>query len=268
MVSIITLTTDFGLADGYVGTMKGVILGIAPTVTIVDISHDIAPQDVREAAYTLYAAYPYFPQGTIHVVVVDPGVGSERRAIALRTPQAAFVAPDNGVLSYVVAGERVEQMVELTNSRYHLSPVSYTFHGRDIFAPAAAHLARGIPLAELGQPLTEIITFPIPRPQIRPDGTIVGQVIHVDRFGNLITSITSKDLVDHSPPGGSVVKIKGQSIRGIVNTYAEVTPGKLLALIGSEGHLEISVSGSSASQTLAAKAGDEVLLKVEGHEDR
>lgn len=267
-MSIITLTTDFGLADGYVGTMKGVILGIAPTVTIVDISHDIAPQDVREAAYTLYAAYPYFPQGTIHVVVVDPGVGSERRAIALQTPQAAFVAPDNGVLSYVVARENVEEIVNLTDPHYHLSPVSRTFHGRDIFAPAAAHLARGIPLAELGEPLTEIITFPLPRPQIRPDGTIVGQVIHVDRFGNLITSITSKDLADHSPLRESVVKIKGQSIRGIVNTYAEVTPGKLLALIGSEGHLEISVSGGSASRTLEAKVGDEVLLKVEGYEDR
>jgi len=266
-VSIITLTTDFGLADGYVGTMKGVILDIAPTATIVDISHEITPQDVREAAYVLYAATPYFPQGTIHVVVVDPGVGSQRRAIALRTPQATFVAPDNGVLSYVVAGERVEEIAHLTNPRYHLSPVSRTFHGRDIFAPAAAHLARGVRLAELGEPLREIITFPLPRPQVRPDGAIVGQVIHVDRFGNLITSIMSKDLADHSPLRKSVVKIRGQSIRGIVNTYAEVTAGKLLALIGSEGYLEISVSGGSASQTLEAKAGDEVLLKVEGHED-
>jgi S-adenosylmethionine hydrolase len=266
-VSIITLTTDFGLADGYVGTMKGVILDIAPTATIVDISHEITPQDVRGAAYVLYAATPYFPQGTIHVVVVDPGVGSQRRAIALRTPQATFVAPDNGVLSYVVAGERVEEIAHLTNPRYHLSPVSRTFHGRDIFAPAAAHLARGIRLAELGEPLREIITFPLPRPQVRPDGAIVGQVIHVDRFGNLITSIMSKDLADHSPLRKSVVKIRGQSIRGIVNTYAEVTAGKLLALIGSEGYLEISVSGGSASQTLEAKAGDEVLLRVEGHED-
>lgn len=268
-MSIITLTTDFGLADGYVGTMKGVILGIDPTAAIVDISHDIAPQDVREAAYILYAAYPYFPQGTIHVVVVDPGVGSERRAIALRTSQATFVAPDNGVLSYVVAGEKkVEEIVDLTNPGYHLSPVSCTFHGRDIFAPAAAHLARGIPLTELGQPLTEIVAFSLPRPQLRPDGTIVGQVIHVDRFGNLITSIMSKDLAGHSPLRESVVKIKGQSIRGIVNTYAEVTPGKLLTLIGSEDHLEISASGGSASRTLEAKVGDEVLLEVEGHEDR
>lgn len=275
-MSIITLTTDFGLADGYVGTMKGVILGIAPTATIVDISHDIpppSPQDwgvrgVREAAYTLYTTYPYFPQGTIHVVVVDPGVGSERQAIALRTPQAIFVAPDNGVLSYVLVRERVEEIVHLTNPHYHLSPVSRTFHGRDIFAPAAAHLARGIPLAELGEPLMEIIAFPLPRPQVRPDETIVGQVIHIDRFGNLITSIMATDLADSYPLREAVVEIKGQSIRGIVNTYAEVAPGKLLALIGSSDHLEISVSGGSASRTLQAKVGDEVLLKVKGHEDR
>jgi hypothetical protein len=267
-VSIITLTTDFGLADGYAGTMKGVILGIAPTATIVDISHDISPQDVREAAYTLYTAYPYFPQGTIHVVVVDPGVGSERRAIALRTPRATFVAPDNGVLSYVVAREMVEEIVDLTNPRYHLSPASCTFHGRDIFAPAAAHLARGIPLAELGEPLAEIVAFPLPRPQVRPDGTIVGQVIHVDRFGNLITSITSRDLADHLLLRESTIQIKGQSIRGIANSYAEGTPGKLLALIGSSAHLEIAVPGGSASQALEAKVGDEALLKVKGHEDR
>jgi len=267
-VSIISLTTDFGLADGYVGTMKGVILGIDPTATIVDVSHDIRPQDVREAAFILYAAYPYFPQGTIHVVVVDPGVGSERRAIALRTPRATFVAPDNGVLSYVVARERVEEIVDLTNPRYHLSPVSRTFHGRDIFAPAAAHLARGIPLAELGQPLTDIVAFPLPRPQVRPDGTIVGQVIHIDRFGSLITSIMSTDLRGHPLLREGIVKIKGQSIRGIANNYAEVAPGKLLALIGSSDHLEIAVSGGSASQTLEAKVGDEVLLKAKGHEGK
>lgn len=267
-MSIITLTTDFGLADGYVGTMKGVILGIDPTAIIVDISHNIPPQDVQEAAYALYAAYPYFPQGTIHMVIVDPGVGSERRAIALRTPQATFVAPDNGVLSYVVAGEKVEEIVDLTNPRYQLSPVSRTFHGRDIFAPAAAHLARGIPLAELGQPLKEIVTFTLPRPQVSPDGTIVGQVIHVDRFGNLITSITATDLADRPLLREGIIGIKGQSIRRIANSYTEVTPGRLLALIGSSDHLEIAVSGGSASQTLKAKVGDEVLLKAEGHERR
>ena len=267
-MSIITLTTGFELADGYVGTMKGGILGIDPTAIIVDISHNISPQDVREAAYTLYAAYPYFPQGAIHVVVVDPGVGSERRGIALRTPQATFVAPDNGVLSYVVAGERVEQIVQLTNPGYHLSPASRTFHGRDIFAPAAAHLARGVPMAELGQPLAEIVAFPLPRPQTRPDGAIVGQVIHIDRFGNLITSITATDLANCPRMREGIIRIKGQSIRGIASNYAEVTPGKLLAIVGSSDRLEIAVSGGSASQTLEAKVGDEVVLREEDPETR
>jgi len=170
------------------------------------------------------------------------------------------------VLSYAVAQEKVEEIVSLVNPNYHLSPVSRTFHGRDIFAPAAAHLARGIRLAELGEPLTEIVTFPLPRPQVRPDGTIVGQVIHVDRFGNLITSIMPKDWTDRLLREG-IIKIKGQSIRGIANNYAEGAAGKLLAIIGSSNHLEIAVSGGSAAQSLEAEVGDEVLLKVEGHED-
>ena len=266
-MSIITLTTDFGLADGYVGTMKGVILGIAPSVTIVDISHNIPPQDVREAAYVLYTAYPYFPPGTIHVVVVDPGVGSERRAIALRTPRATFVAPDNGVLSYVIACETVEEIVNLTNPRYHLLPVSRTFHGRDVFAPAAAYLAQGIPLTEMGEPVAEIITFALPQPQVRPGGTIVGQIIHIDRFGNLITSIKANDLPYQALLGERVIEVKGKAILGIANSYAEVPPGELLAIIGSANHLEIAVSGGSAAQALDAKVGDEVVLRVRGHED-
>jgi hypothetical protein len=232
---------------------------------------------VREAAYVLYTATPYFPQDTIHVVVVDPGVGSERRAIALRTPQATFVAPDNGVLSYVVEGEEVKKVVHLTNPRYHLSPVSRTFHGRDIFAPAAAHLARGVPLAELGQPLAEIITFPLLQPHTQvsrhrteasdrapsSDDILVGQVIHIDRFGNLITNITATDLADRPRLKEGLVEIKGQRIQGIANSYAEVETGNLLAIVGSSDRLEIAVCGGSASQTLAAKVGDEVLLKVE-----
>ncbi len=266
-MSIITLTTDFGLVDGYVGTMKGVILGIAPSVTIVDISHNIPPQDVREAAYVLYTAYPYFPSGTIHVVVVDPGVGSERRAIALRTPRATFVAPDNGVLSYVIACETVEEMVSLTKPRYHLLPVSRTFHGRDIFAPAAAYLAQGIPLTELGEPVAEIVTFVLPQPQVRSDGAIVGQIIHIDRFGNLITSIKADDLTARNLIEEGIIEIKGEAILGIANSYAEVPPGEPLAIIGSSNHLEIAVSGGSASLALEAKVGDEVLVKVGSYED-
>ena len=256
-MSIITLTTDFGLADGYVGAMKGVILSINPTATVIDISHNIAPQDVRGAAYVIYTAYPYFPPGTVHVVVVDPGVGTQRRAIALRTPQARFVAPDNGVLTYVVAYDTVEEVVSLTNPRYWLPRVSHTFHGRDIFAPADAHLAKGVPLTELGEPLDEIITFTLPRPHRRPDGALVGQIIHIDRFGNLITSIKSADLADVSR---SVVEVGGRCIAGIRRTYAEAERGELVAYVGSAGHLEIAVREGHAARTLGAKVGDEVVL--------
>ena len=256
-MSIVTLITDFGLADGYVGAMKGVILSINPTATVIDISHDIAPQDVRGAAYVIYTAYPHFPPGTVHVVVVDPGVGSERRAIALQTPRARFVAPDNGVLTYVVAYDTVEEVVSLTNPRYWLPQVSHTFHGRDIFAPVAAHLAKGVPLDELGEPLDEIVTFDLPQPHRRPDGALVGQVIHIDRFSNLITSIKSADLTDAAR---AVVEVRGRRIAGIRRTYAEVGRGELVAYVGSAGHLEIALREGHAARTLEAKVGDEVVL--------
>ena len=185
---IITLTTDFGVADGYVGTMKGVILGIVPDARLVDISHEITPQNVRQAAYVLYTAYPFFPLYTVHLVVVDPGVGGTRRPIALRTPVGYFVGPDNGILSYVMAREPVEALVELADPRYRLPHVSHTFHGRDVFAPAAAHLAAGVPITALGPPVADPVTFPPPRLEVGPDG-ITGEVLHADRFGNVITSI-------------------------------------------------------------------------------
>jgi len=264
MRPIITLTTDFGLEDGYVGTMKGVILGINPEAAIVDLSHQIAPQSVRQAAYVLAAACPHFPPGTIHVVVVDPGVGSERRAIALETPTARFVAPDNGVLSYILAelgfseGEAIPpgcRAVHLNNPRYWLVEVSSTFHGRDIFAPVAAHLSRGVPIEELGEPIEEIVVFPIPLPELRADGTLVGHVIHIDRFGNLITDVKGRSL--HL---GSIIEVKGREIQGVSRTYADVEEGELLALIGSSGRLELSVREGSAAQKLQAKVGDEVVV--------
>ncbi|RLC85831.1 MAG: hypothetical protein DRI79_10855, partial [Chloroflexi bacterium] len=187
-IPLVTLTTDFGTADGYVGTMKGVILSIAPDAQLVDISHEIAPQNVRQAAYVLYTAYPFFPPHTVHLVVVDPGVGSARRPIALRTPAGYFVGPDNGVFSYVMAREPVEALVELRDPRYRLPQVSHTFHGRDVFAPAAAHLAAGVPITALGPPVLDPVTFPPPCLEITPEG-ITGEVLHADRFGNVITSI-------------------------------------------------------------------------------
>lgn len=259
-MSVITLITDFGLKDGYVGTMKGVILDITPHATLIDVSHDIAPQDIRGAAYVLYTAYPYFPEGTVHLVVVDPGVGSERRAIAIQTPQAYFVAPDNGVLSYILAHEPVEEMVSLTNPRYQLPEVSSTFHGRDIFAPAAAYLALGVPLASLGEPVSEVVTFPLSRPQTRPNGVLIGHILHVDRFGNLTIDVENSKL----ETGERIaIEIAGRRIEGLGLTFASVEEGKLVAYPGSAGYLEVAVRGGSAARELGVEIGDEVVIKVE-----
>ncbi len=259
-MSIITLTTDFGLTDGYVGAMKGVILGIVPTATIVDISHDIAPQDVRGAAYVLYAVCPYFPVGTVHLAVVDPGVGSQRPAIAVQIERATFVAPDNGVLSYALADQEVTGIVELTNRRYQRPSISHTFHGRDVFAPVAAHLARGLPLAELGSPRSEIVTLPLPRPQRRADGALVGQVIHIDRFGNLITSVREREMA--WPVGeGVVVEVGGRAISGIRPTFASVGVGEPVAYVGSSGHVEVAVRQGNAARVLGVQVGDDVVVR-------
>lgn len=276
--AIVTLTTDFGVADGYVGTMKGVMLEIAPEVQLVDITHQIAPQNVRQAAFVLYSAYSFFPSHTVHLVVVDPGVGSARRAIALQTSQGSFVGPDNGVFSYVMAEERVETVVELTDPRYCLSRISHTFHGRDIFAPAAAYLAAGVPIAELGSSVSDPITFPLPRLQITPN-TLTGEVLHADHFGNVITSIgrllwKGKGLLlepAFGEAGGekgvcpqadeASVIAAGRKLVGVHRTYAEVEPGQVLALVGSEGHLEIAVREGSAAERLGLQSGDPVALR-------
>jgi S-adenosylmethionine hydrolase len=258
---LITLTTDFGLEDAYVGIMKGVILGINPAATIVDLCHAIPPQDVRAAAFLLHTAWRYFPPGTIHVVVVDPGVGSQRRAIAVNVGTATFLAPDNGVLSYVLAGmeEQRAQAVHLTNQWYWLSRVSATFHGRDIFAPVAAHLCLGVPLVELGEPLPlgELVTFPLPLPEHPGDGGWVGHVVHIDHFGNLVTDLEPGAIGDAQ---AVTIEVGGQHIVGLRRTYKEGTPGEPMALIGSSGRLEIAVPGGQAARWLKAQIGDPVRL--------
>ncbi len=283
---LVTLLTDFGTADGYVGTMKGVIFSIVPNARLVDISHEIAPQNVRQAAYVLYTAYPFFPARTVHLVVVDPGVGGARRPIAMRTPAGAFVGPDNGVFSYVMACEPAEALVELVNPRYRLPQVSHTFHGRDVFAPAAAHLAAGVSIAALGPPVRDPITFALPRLEMGRDG-VTGEVLHADRFGNVITSIgrlmwSGDELVlepvfqsrTASPgrlgqdgegrwrfgAGEATVVVAGREIAGVCHTYAEVEVGRTLALVGSEGHLEIAVREGSAAERLGLRPGDPVRL--------
>ncbi len=270
-IPLITLLTDFGTADGYVGSMKGVMLGIAPEARLVDLSHQIAPQNVRQAAYVLYTAYRFFPSHTVHLIVVDPGVGSARRPIALRTPRGAFVGPDNGVFSYVIAQEPVEAIVELSDPRYRLSQVSHTFHGRDVFAPAAAHLAAGVPIDELGPSVPDPITFSPPQMTITPDG-IKGEVLHVDHFGNVITSIgkllwrgeelsaTSKEQVRFEA-NAALVEAGGQEIKGIRHAYAEVERGEVLALVGSGGYLEIAVREGSGADRFGLEPGDPVVLR-------
>lgn len=252
---IITLTTDFGLADGYAGAVKGIILGICPEAVLVDISHEIAPQAVQQAAYVLSTVTPYFPPGAVHLVIVDPGVGTDRRPIAVRSGRATYVAPDNGVLSLALAIDPPQAAVHLRASR----PISATFHGRDLFAPAAARLACGAALSELGDPLPLAGLVPLPglSPQRRPDDSWLGQVLHVDRFGNLISNI-------QYPPGSApaTVRVGKERIARVIRTYSDVMPGELVAYVGSSGHLEIAVRNGSAAARLRVGVGDPV--RVEG----
>ncbi|MEW6357734.1 MAG: SAM-dependent chlorinase/fluorinase [Planctomycetota bacterium] len=253
---IITLLTDFGLRDPYVGQMKGVILGILPEARIVDLTHDIAPQDVFDGAYVLKSSYHYFPRGTVHVAVVDPGVGTERKAIALRADGHCFVVPDNGIVSLITAETPPAEVVELTNRKYFLPAVSWTFHGRDIFAPVAAHIASGIALTEFGEALGEIEKLDLPRP--RHDRQCVrGEVIHIDRFGNLITNIRASDLVmmrlSHCE-----VRVADKTLSGVKSSYSAVKKGELLALFGGTGLLEVSVNQGNAAALLRLDKGAHV----------
>jgi len=270
MSAIITLTTDLGLTDAYVAAMKGVILSINPEAKLVDICHTIKPQNIPQAAFVLGTAYQYFPQKTIHVAIVDPGVGTERRAIILRTPGADFVAPDNGVLSYVIQDcsakpvksdvtlQQIElEAVAITKPQFWRSPVSPTFHGRDIFAPVAARLSLGIPPIDFGEAITSLEMLPLPCPYRATDGSLVGHIIHIDNFGNLITDIKKDDIPQ--PKRAITIEVGNQSISGLSLTYAE-SEG-LLALVGSSGYLEISLREGNASAFLDAEIGNEVRIK-------
>jgi len=273
MAPIITLTTDLGLTDAYVAAMKGVILGINPEAKLVDICHTIKPQNIPQAAFVLSQAYPFFPEGTIHVVVVDPGVGTRRRAIILKTKLASFIAPDNGVLSYVIqqssakpAGGDFSQQRELepgleavaiTKPRFWRPTVSPTFHGRDIFAPVAAWLSLGLPLTDFGEVITSVTMLPLPQPYQAADGSIVGHIIHIDSFGNLITDLRGDDLPQAKQ--GITIEVGNHLISGLSRTYADGSG--LLALIGSDGYLEIALKDGNASALLDAEVGDEVKIR-------
>lgn len=259
-MSIITLTTDFGLSDSYVAAMKGIIAGIAPQATVIDITHQIAPQDVRGAAYVLHSALSCFPPGAVHLAVVDPGVGSARRPIAAAAGGQFFVGPDNGLFTHAWQDSPPAACVVLDNPAYWRPQLSHTFHGRDLFAPVAAHLANGAALAALGTPIADPILFDVLAPRRRPDGSLTGQIIHVDHFGNLVSNIPGAWLTG----GRWTVQIAGQRLIGPSPTYAAALPGQLLALVSSGGTLEIALRDGSASSQLAVASGEPI--EVARHE--
>lgn len=267
---IITLTTDFGLQDGYVGAMQGVILSICPSANLINISHNIPPQDIRSAAFVLYQAFGVYPAYTIHCVVVDPGVGSNRRAVAVRTSHGTFVGPDNGVFSLALAVEPVNviEAVTLTNTDYQLPSVSATFHGRDIFAPAAAHLANGVRLSQFGPRAINLVRldFGAKANNLKSSGVQATekiqdhacQVMHIDRFGNLILNLTRHDIED---PEQIVFTIDNHVIKALRSTFADVEKGALVAYTGSSrDHIEIAVRNGNAALELGVQVGD--VIKV------
>lgn len=252
---IIAFLTDFGTHDHYAGTMKGVALGICPEATLVDITHDIGPQDVMGGAIELAASYRYFPAGTVFVAVVDPGVGSARRGVAFETGAYRFVGPDNGLLSLVFEETATPRAVSLSEPRYALPVVSRTFEGRDRFAPAAAWLARGVDLADLGPAIDAWQTLTLP-PTVQRGDAIDGEVIRVDRFGNLITNV-GRAVLERFPGGGvnAIVTVGGTAVGPVVATYAEAAADALCALIGSSDRLEIALNGGDAAARLGASLG-------------
>lgn len=263
---IITLTTDFGLNDHFVGAMKGVILDLAPDAQIIDINHSVQAFDVLDGALTIAQAYSYYPSGTVHMVIVDPGVGTARRPILLTGDRHQFVAPDNGVLSLVYDREERLSVRHITAEHYFLQPSSNTFHARDIFSPVAAYLAKGVDPDRFGAEITDYVRFSAPRPKPVDERTLRGVVLKVDRFGNLITNITPQDLpalFAEKPPAFKIsVGNKSQANR-MCSNYAEGTPGEVFGILGSMGYLEIAANRGSAFQLLGAGKGSEVNVVME-----
>ena len=260
---VIAFLTDFGTRDHYAGTMKGVALGICPDATLVDITHDIPPHDALAGALELAASCRYFPAATVFLVVVDPGVGSARRSIAAEAGGYRFVAPDNGVLTLVFKETPPGRVVELTERRYARPTISRTFEGRDRFAPAAAWLAKGIDLSGLGRALTSWHTLSVPEP-VLGDDRIVGEVLRVDRFGNLVTNIDRPTFDRFAGEGGIEILAGTQAVGRVVTTYADAEPGELCALFGSSGHIEVAVNGSSAAGRLDLARGAPITIRRAG----
>jgi len=259
---IVTLTTDFGLNDHFVGTMKGVILGVEPNAQIVDISHSVQAFDVLDGALTISQAYNYFPTGTVHMVIVDPGVGSARRPIIVSSERHHFVAPDNGVLSLVYQREERLHARHITADHYNLQPVSQTFHARDIFSPVAGYLAKGVDPEKFGEEVTDFVRFNAPKPKPVNESTLRGIVLKADRFGNLITNITPEDapmLFTESAAAFKIVVGK-REVTDIKASYSEGAPGEVFGILGSMGYLEIAANRASAAQLLGVGKGIDVSI--------
>jgi len=261
-VSVITLLSDFGLKDPYVAEMKAVILSICPQARLVDISHDIAKFNVRMGAYVLASAAPYFPKGTIHVAVVDPGVGTTRRALLVEMKQMFFAGPDNGLLMLAAEKMGIRHVYEITNRRFMLSHVFHTFHGRDIFAPAAAHLANSAKPSDFGSEIKDYVVPSFAKPRLTKKA-LVGEVLHIDDFGNIVTNISRAELGKTRIREGAMVhfRLRDKAIKlRFCRTYGEVPIGESLTLIGSHDFLEISTNQRNASKKVGARMGDPVAV--------
>lgn len=257
MGRFITLITDFGLSDHYVGVMKGVIYSINPEAKIIDISHEVPRFNIRAAAYLLKASWSYFPLNTIHLSIVDPGVGSDRKGVLLERGGHYFIAPDNGVLSLLLDDPSLYKAYQILNPDYMLPWLSTTFHGRDIFAPCAGHLSKGVPIEDFGPGIEGLVRLEL-GPRIK-EGEIIGEIIYIDHFGNLVSNIT-RDLV---PPLRSIViEINGCRINEISRFYSECKAGEVLALFGSSNHLEVSVNSASARELLGVREGEEIVIRM------
>jgi S-adenosylmethionine hydrolase len=265
-MSIITLLTDFGTEDAYVGVMKGVILSINPSAAVVDVCHYIDPQDLIEAAYLIKSSYRYFPKGTVHIIIVDPGVGGNRSIVAVELAGHIFLAPDNGVLTLLMDEGEVDAIVRVENTHYFLNSISQTFHGRDIFAPVGAHISKGVPIEKLGPYLgkQELIRLSIPKPYISDKDELIGTIISIDRFGNCISNINENCLnkfVENGSEKRLEIKIGKTVIKSLSHTYTDVEPKRPLAIIGSFGYLEIAMSCDNAGRQLNVEKGDTITLK-------
>ncbi|HET6670527.1 MAG TPA: SAM-dependent chlorinase/fluorinase [Pyrinomonadaceae bacterium] len=261
-VPIITLLTDFGITDYFVGSVKGVILTLNPQAHIVDLTHDIAPQDIEAAAFTLLAAYKSFPAGTVHVAVVDPGVGSTRRGIVVEASEQHFVGPDNGIFSYIFERESQFKVYELSNAKFFREPISSTFHGRDIFAPVAAALSNGVKVVKLGGQVSDPVRL-APLSLEQQGSRLLARIIHIDRFGNCVTNITPEVLTQKMIDAGAHLLVKGKKITSFRNFFAESgSRAHLFGVWGSAGFLEIAISNGSAAKFLNATRGQSVVVRI------